>query len=253
VGDARTVTVAVKENIVRLGGAFMISREAKAFSQGLGLQGWGPYMRGRCGVLGDVDADVVAASVGFFPAEVVRQVWEAGRDVPAAETARRYANVCQEFGRRKLAGFAEADADRLAELLEAVARRADVAGAPLFGGWRAMPLPADGPGRVLQLAHVLRELRGGRHLAAVQAIGLTPLEAVLSGGSQLISDGSANARYFGWPEPYAEVTDELRERRERAEELTDTLTAPAFATLDDTDAGELITLLDKACATAFTQ
>jgi hypothetical protein len=248
-GDARVTTAAVKAQIVRLGGSFMRSREAKAYNGETGWPGWSPYMRGRCGVLGDVDADVVTAAAGFFPAEVVRESWEHGREVPAADTARRYAYVCQEHGRRKLAGFA--DADRLADLLAAVARHADVAGAPLFAGWRAMPLPADGPARAAQLTHVLRELRGGRHLTAVQATGLTPLEAVLSGGSQLVPDGADQARYFGWPEPYPEVTDELRTRRARAEELTDDLTAPAFAVLTDSAADELISLLDKACAVAF--
>ncbi|HEY7485202.1 MAG TPA: hypothetical protein VH912_12135 [Streptosporangiaceae bacterium] len=247
--DPRATAAAVKWQIVRLGGGFMISREAKAYSEWTGLQGWGPYMRGRCGVLGDVDADVVTAAVGFFPPAEVRAAWDSGRGTPAAETMQAYTRVCQEYGRRKLAGFA--DADRLAELMEPVARSADVAGAPLFAGWRALPLPPDGPARVLQLAHVLRELRGGRHLAAVLATGLTPLEAVLSGGSQLVADGADNARYFRWPEPYAEVTDEMRARRTRAEELTDDLVAPAFAALTDAEADELVALLDKACAVAF--
>ena len=249
-GDARSTTAAVKAQIVRLGGSFMRSREAKEYSRQTGLQGWGPYMRGRCGVLGDVDADVVAAAAGFFAAEVVRESWEQGRDVPAAQTAQGYARVCQEHGRRRLAGFA--DADRLAELLEIVARQADVAGAPLFAGWRAMPLPPDGPARALQLAHVLRELRGARHLTAVLASGLTPLEAILSGDSQLTENSPDQARYFGWPEPYPEVRDEIRARRAQAEKLTDELTTPAFAVLSEAESDELITLLDKACATAFT-
>jgi hypothetical protein len=248
-GDARETAAAVRAQIVRLGGSFMRSREAKEYNRQTGWPGWGPYMRGRCGVLGDVDADVVTAAAGFFPAEVVRESWEHGREVPAAETARRYAHACQEHGRRKLSGFA--DADRLAELLAAVARHADVAGAPLFAGWRAMPLPADGPARAAQLAHVVRELRGGRHLTAVQAAGLTPLEAVLTGGSLLTPDGATQARHFGWPEPYIEVTDELRARRARAEELTNELTAPAFAVLTDAEADELVALLDKACTVAF--
>jgi hypothetical protein len=250
-GDARVTAVAVKAQIVRLGGSFMRSREAKAYNEETGWPGWGPYMRGRCGVLGDVNADVVTAAAGFFPAEVVRESWEHGREVPAAYTARRYTHVCQEHGRRKLAGFA--GADRLAELMAAVVGHADVAGAPLFAGWRVVRLPADGPARAAQLAHVLRELRGARHLTAVQATGLTPLEAMLSGGSQLVPDGAAQARYFGWPEPYPEVTDELRTRRAQAEELTDELTAPAFAVLTEAESDELISLLDKACAVAFGQ
>src|SRR5689334_8925943 len=127
----------------------MISREAKAFSAETGLSGWAPYFRGRCGVLGDVDADVVAAAAGFFPAEVVRGSWEAGRSIPAAGAAARYAEVADRFGRRKLAGLSEEDAERLAGLLAAVCGNADVVAAPLFAGWRAMPLPSDPRGRVI--------------------------------------------------------------------------------------------------------
>ena len=245
------IAVAAKDLIGALGGAFMISREAKAYAQETGFAGWTPYMRGRCGVLGEVDADVVTSAVGFFPADVVRDAWEAGRSLPAESAARRYATVCQDFARRKLAGLADADADRLAELLEAVAGNADVVGAPLAAGWRAVPLPGDGRARVVQLAHVLRELRGGLHLVAVLSRGLTPLEAVLTSRSALIPDGEGNARYFGWPEPYALPDDAVRERRTGAEELTDALVAPAFGVLDEAEGEELISLLGTASKVAF--
>lgn len=250
-GEAREVASVVQEPIGRLGGAFMISREAKAFAQEAGLSGWAPYFRGRCGVLGEVDADVVASATGFFPAEVVREAWEAGAGVPADVAGARYAAVAQGFGRRKLAGLAEGDARRLAELLEVVVDGADVIGAPLFAGWRAMSLPEDAPARVLQLTHVLRELRGGLHIVAVLACGLTPLEAVLSGGSVLISSGTANAEYFAWPRPYPEVTEEMRARRAEAEKLTDTLIAPAFEGLDQGEAAGLVTLLQRADKVVF--
>jgi hypothetical protein len=249
--DTRAIAATVKDPIGGLGGAFMISREAKAYSKELGFAGWTPYMRGRCGVLGEVDADVVAAAVGFFPEEVVRQVWEAGRDVPAEETARRYATVCQEFGRRKLSGVPAPDAARLAELLEAVVAGASVIGAPLFAGWRSMPLPGDTPARIAQLAHVLRELRGGLHLVAVLSYGMTPLEAILTGASLLIPSGEGNARYFGWPEPYAEPDEALRERRTAVEERTDALVAPVFEVLSEDEGAEFVELTGKVTAIAF--
>ncbi|MBC6464029.1 hypothetical protein HKK74_00735 [Actinomadura alba] len=229
----------------------MISREAKAYGEAAGLTLWTPYMRGRCGVLGEVDADVVASAVGFFPPGVVRASWEAGASLPAEEAARRYAGVCDAFGRRKFAGLPAADADRLAGLLEAVAAEADVIGAPLFAGWRAMPPPEDPLARVSRFAHVLRELRGGLHLVAVLSCGLTPLESVLTGASILIPSGDGNARYFGWPEPYAEPDDDTRKRRADAEELTDTLVAPAFGGLSEADADEFVALLGKAAKVAF--
>ncbi|MFC4053497.1 hypothetical protein ACFOY4_27740 [Actinomadura syzygii] len=247
----REIAAAVAEPIGRLGGAFMISREAKTFSAETGLSGWTPYFRGRFGVLGEVDADVVRSAAGFFPATTVRRAWEAGAGLAAAGAADRYAAVAHGFGRRKLAGFGGAAADRLADLLHRVAHSADVVGAPVSAGWRAMPLPEDGPARVIQLAHVVRELRGGLHVVAVLASGLTPLEAVLSGHSPLLPDGDPNAEYFGWPRPYPEVTDEIRRRHDEAERLTNELMAPAFASLGKAEADELVHLLGEAEKTVF--
>ncbi|TMQ90442.1 hypothetical protein ETD83_35430 [Actinomadura soli] len=227
----------------------MRSREAKAYSVESGLTGWTPYFRGRCGVLGDVDADVVAAAAGFFPVATVRKAWERGAGLPTATAVTRYADVAQGFGRRKLDGFAESA--RLADLLQRVVDGGPVVAAPLFAGWRAVPLPEDDRARVIQLAHVVRELRGGLHIVAVLASGLNPLEAVLSGRSALLLDGEPNAEYFGWPRPYPEVTDDVRRRRDDAERLTDALMAPAFAPLGTTGADELVTLLQKAERAVF--
>jgi hypothetical protein len=251
-GDALETVEALRETIYGLGGAFMISRETKAFAEETGLSGWGPYFRGRCGVLGDVDADVVSAAVGFFPPSVVRAAWEAGAGLPAADAARRYARAAQDFGRRKLAGLPSPDAERLAELLEAVAARGPVVAAPLFAGWRAMELPEDARARVIQLAHVLRELRGGLHIAAVLAEGLTPLEAiVVNTNSQLIPGGPGNAEYFGWPGPYPGPTGDLRARRDAAEALTSRLMAPAVTALPAEERDELVALVARAWEIVF--
>nr|WP_281221278.1 hypothetical protein [Nocardia uniformis] len=226
----------------------MFSREAREFSASTGVEGFmGGYTRGRGGVLGEVDADVVSAAFGFFNPVTIRAAWEASAAVPAATAAEGYLLACQDFGRRKLASFESAD--RLAELLEAVVVAADPAGVALFAGWRAMPLAADGPGRVLQLVHVLRELRGGVHLMAVRSAGLTPLQAVLVKGSPL-NPGPKQAVWFGWPEPYEEVTAELTGRWERAEAITDELCDPVFAVLGADDGAELVSLV-KACDAAI--
>jgi hypothetical protein len=242
------VPEAIKDQVQQLGGAFMFSREAKAYGAEIGVDGFiGPYMRGRAGVLGDVDADVVTAAFGFFPADTVRAAWESVPH-PPAKAAEAYLRVAHDFGRRKLTGFKEPD--RLAELLKAVVDNADVAGVPLFAGWRAMPLPDDASAQVMQLAHTMRELRGGLHFLAVLAGGLSPLEAVLIGGSPL-ADGPGQARFYGWEEPFPEVTDELRARWNAAEEVTETLITPAFDVLGASEGEELVALMTEAHATAF--
>ncbi|MCX4092862.1 SCO6745 family protein [Nocardia sp. alder85J] len=242
-----SVAAAVKDSIQRIGGAFMFSREARKYGESTGVPGFiGPYARGRGGVLGDVDAGVVVAAFGFLEPETLRAAWDSVT-VPSAEAAEAYLGVCQDFGRRKLAGFAESE--RLAELLQAVAAAAEVPGVPLFAGWRVLPAAADAPARVLQYAHVLRELRGGLHLMAVLAAGLTPLQAVLISGSPL-SPGPIQARAFGWAEPFEEITAATRARWESAEAVTDALIAPAFAVLGE-DGAELAGLLERAEAQAF--
>ncbi|MFD3592481.1 hypothetical protein ACFWU5_07105 [Nocardia sp. NPDC058640] len=241
---------AVKQQVLELGGAFMISREVRAFGETTGVAGFhGPYMRGRGGVLGDVDADVVTAAFGFFEPECVRAAWESV-SMPAAEAAAGYMVACREFGQRKLAGFEHAD--RLAALLQRVVDAAPSAGLPLFAGWRALPVPTDGRAAVLQLMHVLRELRGGLHLVAVLANGLTPLQAILVAGSP-IHDGPAHAKFLGWTEPFETVTDDVRTRWEAAEKVTDELIAPCFDVLDESERDELITLMHEAHRVALTR
>ncbi|MEU4810287.1 hypothetical protein AB0H20_13910 [Nocardia fluminea] len=233
-------SAAVKQQVLELGGAFMISREARAFGETTGVAGFhGAYTRGRGGVLGDVDADVVSAAFGFFEPGCVRAAWESV-PMPAADAAVEYMLACRDFGRRKLAAFEQAD--RLAHLLGRVVDAAPPAGLALFAGWRAMPVPEDGRAAVLQLTHVLRELRGGLHLVAVLANGLTPLQAILVAGSPIL-DGPGHAKFLGWTEPFETVTDDVRVRWDAAEKLTDELIAPCFDVLDDTERAELTDLV----------
>lgn len=195
------------------------------------------YAAGRGGVLGDVDADVVTAAFGFFPASLVQQIWPAGIAVEGARAAaRRYATACAAFGRARLAGVD--GLERLAELAERVVAGADVAGLPLFAGWRAEPLPDDAPGRAYQLIHVLRELRGSVHIVAVVASGLSPLDAILTSPT----GGPEQAKLFGWPEPFAD-TSALAEQRAAAEALTDQLMARHLEVLDPDERGELVELV----------
>ncbi|WP_209896905.1 SCO6745 family protein [Nocardia goodfellowii] len=244
-----SVAAAVSEQIQRAGGSFMFSREAKDFAASTGVEGFlGGYVRGRGGVLGEVDADVVYSAFGFLPLSTIRSGWDSTAAIPAAKAAEGYLGACQDFGRRKLASFEAAP--RLAELLEAVVLAADSAGAALFAGWRAMPLAADAPARVLHLAHTLRELRGGLHLMAIRASGLTPLEAVVIKGSPF-NDGPGQAAWFGWQPPFPEITPDVRARWDRAEALTDEMISPAFAVLDAEAGAELVALVSACHDTIF--
>jgi hypothetical protein len=220
----------------------MISPEAKAAGKDLGLRGRELYVVGRGGAMGDASVASVAAAFPFWEPGLVTGAWESGREKsPVADTVARYAEVCHEWGRNRWAALT--GVDRMSELLGVVVGAADPAGLVLFGGWRAYPLPADPAARSAQLLHVLREHRGGAHVSAVRVAGLSPLEAVVTA-----SGGPGNTAFFGWTEPLPDVTDDLRARHARAEELTDELAAPAYAVLSDDETAELAGLLERAAA-----
>lgn len=238
--SARLLAADVKTQIRRLGGNFMKSAQARGDAAALGLADLPYYFAGRGGVLGDIDEDAAATLFHFFPAELARASWQSARErMPPLDIAQRYAATCRAWGRERLGDWPPAA--RLAELLELVADAASAAGLPLFAAWRSVPLPADGPGRATQLAHVLREHRGGHHAIAVLASGLDPLLAVLAR-----DDGATRARQLHWAEPFPPLTDEIRVRRRAIEELTDDLAAPPYTVLDDAEAEELKILLGQA-------
>jgi hypothetical protein len=233
---SRALTSDVKTQIRRLGGNFMKSAQARHDAAALGLPDLSYYFAGRGGVLGDVDDDAIGTLFHFFPTELVRAHWQVTRErMSPRDVGLRYTETCRNWGRARLQGWPQVE--RLAELLEFIANAASTIGLPLFAAWHSVPLPDDGPGRVVQLAHVLREHRGGQHAIAVLA--------VLSR-----DDGAARARLLHWTEPFPPVTDEIRARRQAIEELTDDLAAPPYAVLDDAEAAELKCLLDAAYRTA---
>ncbi len=225
--------------IVSGGGAFMLHPDTTARGEAIGLDLGGFYGLGRGGVLGDVDADVVIAAFAFFEPGLVRAIWDGARQkMTPAEGATKYAEACVAWGRDHLA---DVDGlDELATLLDTVSRAASPIGAPLFAGWRAMPLPDDAPGRAMQLLHVLRELRGGLHICAVLAAGLSPTEALMIANPDSVP-------LFGWSAPYPDP-EPHRAAHAEAEATTNRLVAPAFAVLDDAERDRLAAILDDVLA-----
>lgn len=197
------------------------------------------YAVGRLGVLGNCPVDNVVAAAYFWEPDLMRSMVTEGRaSTDPLEGAAVYAQICQEWGDDHLGDFD--GCERLGELCEKVVSSASPHGAPTFVGWRDQALPAQGPGRTFQLCQTMRELRFGRHAVAVQAAGMGPLEAILSGPA-----GEWNAQFFGWSKPYPEVAD-LADAREQIESMTDRLHAPDFDHLNDDERAELRDLAKAA-------
>ncbi len=215
---------------------------AQAAAKGMG-EGMGAYAIGRLGVLGACPADNVVAAAYFWEPDTMRAMVAEGRASMAPDDgAIIYSEICQAWGDANLTGMD--DVERLGELLERVVDSAAPHGAPTFVGWRALPRPAAGPAHTFLLAQTMRELRFGRHAVAVQAAGMSPLEAILSGPA-----GEWNAEFFGWPKPYPDISA-LADRREQIEATTDALHARDFDVLTDDERAELRDLAKAARAFA---
>lgn len=201
------------------------------------------YLAGRCGVLGDVDSDVVAAAFGFFNPEALRGIWETALRVrPAREAASLYTQALTAHGGPILAKVV--GPERLAELIEKVVDAASPAGLPLFAGWRAAPRPSEPAARAVHAIHLLREWRGSAYVAAVSALALDPLDAVMLNG------GEGYAKFYMWPEPWGDGHGQ-QALSAKAEQLTDGQCAPVFeGALHPADRGELADLLQQAASAA---
>jgi hypothetical protein len=218
------------------------STQAQAIERGLPA-GHAAYAVGRLGVLGNCPVDNVVGAAFFWEPDYLRsRVIEGRSTTDPRDGAAVYTEICQEWGAERLAGFD--GVERLAELCERVVDTASPLGAPLFVGWRDQPRPADGPARAFQLCQVMRELRFSRHTVAVQAAGMSPLEAILSGPA-----GEWNADLFGWKRPFPDVSGSTV-ARELVESATDRLHAHDLEVLGPDARAELRALAKAARAHA---
>lgn len=230
--DARAVATAMAGPVSAVGSHFMLDGNTYKRGAELGFQGLDFYACGRGGVLGDVDADVVAATFAFFEPGQVRTQWTQGRSVmPPADAAAAWAACCAAWADTHVPD--DVDGDALAPLLDAVVAAARPACASIFSGWRALPVPADPKQHVAHQMNALRELRHGLHAAAVVAAGLTPHQALSHRTPQM-------APIFGWAE--LADTSEVGDRWDAAEAATDVAMAHAFDTLDDAARDRLVEL-----------
>ena len=159
------------------------------------------------------------------------------------EVAASYAGVCGAWGAAELSRFNSVDMERLDALGRRIADAADGAIGPVFAGWRALPQPDDVGARVALTGHVLRELRGCAHIAAVFASGITPLDAVLGSPAPAPRNGPEWAAHLGWTGPFRDPA-EVREARLEAERLTSKILVPIYGSLGDADLDEFAQLIE---------
>jgi hypothetical protein len=224
--------VATADTVGALASHFMLDMATYARGGELGFEGLGFYFAGRAGALGDVDADVVTATFGYFHPDTVRAGWEGSAGVmPRLAAAEAFGECAHAWARTHLPQ--DFDAAGLAGLAGKVTASASAAGAPLFAAWRRLAEPADAPALALHRMHLLRELRGGLHLGAVLAAGLAPEDALAVRTPYM-------AALFGWPE--AGDTSSVKADWEQAEEATNVAMARVLSVLDDTERTRFVAL-----------
>ena len=123
-----------------------------------------------------------------------------------------------QWGDDHLTGVDATVLAKFVELAERLVDGAEASGLPLFAAWRSRPRVASVPGRAAQLCQILREWRGAVHLVATTAVGLSPLEAILT------NEGPGQAAFFGWSEPFPDCTT-IGDLHVEAEAITDRLCA----------------------------
>lgn len=179
------------------------------------------YFAGRGGMLGDVGADVVRSAFGWFEAGAVKAMYEEGSAVAGAKAAaQKMGDVHAQWGRKHLSDVK--GLDEIVAVSEELVDGLEGSGIPLFVGWRAASRADDAAGRAAQLMQILREWRGGIHLVATTAVGLSPMEAILT------NEGEGQAKFFGWSEPFPDCA-EISHKHQEAETMTDALSARALS------------------------
>ena len=179
------------------------------------------YFAGRGGMLGDVGADVVTSAFGWFQPDAVKAMYTEGIGVaPPKEAAARMAEAHSKWGRKHYADVEGLDG--IVAVTEEVVDGLEGSAIPLFVGWRDAARCETAAGRAAQLMQMLREWRGGLHLVATTAVGLSPLEAILT------NEGPGQANFFGWAEPFPDCAD-IKAKHDEAEEMTNRLCAAGLA------------------------
>jgi hypothetical protein len=179
------------------------------------------YFAGRGGMLGDVGPEVVCSAFGWFAPTAVTTLYEEGVEIAgAAVAAQRMAEAHARWGRTYLGDVK--DLSDIVDVTETLVDGLEGSGLPLFAGWRAAARAEDDAGRAAQLMQILREWRGGVHLVATTAVGLSPLEAILT------NEGAGQAKFFGWSEPFPDC-ESIRPKHDQAEAMTDQLSVASFS------------------------
>ncbi|MFD0687639.1 MarR family winged helix-turn-helix transcriptional regulator [Actinomadura fibrosa] len=228
---------------------------------------WDGYFAGRAAPLGLAPAEVVhAVFYNFAEGEVARHIpWVWGKVTPQEALAIRERSSADAL--RQMIGELAGSPGlvRVADLATRAAVSAPMEGRVLYAGLRALDVPEEPVARLWHATTLLREYRGDGHNAALVAHGIGGTEAhvlmALALGMKAEEFGRVHhlpkaqlgavvdgLRRRGLVDGDGGFTDAGRETKQRIEDLTDELAAPAFDVLSAEELDELIAGLDPIAA-----
>ena len=160
----------VSDPINSLGALHYFGPKAKEAADSLGLGLYRFYFAGRGGVLGNVSSSIIQSAFGYFNPTFVDKIWTTAKQrCNVSEAATAQLSVAHNFSEKHFSKI-----DDLEEATAAMAKltsQIDIAGLPLFAGFRDAPIPESTPSAFMHHVILMRELRGSVHLGAVRATG----------------------------------------------------------------------------------
>jgi hypothetical protein len=234
----------------RVGLSFYFDEATRVRGRALGLNPFEYYGLGRGGTLGNVDTEVVQEAFTFWPPSNIERIWTkpAATADPVAVAA-DYLLAAYDYADRTFGAVDVEVLEKFALAARRVALGVESGTHLLFDGYMRFAIPSGPVHSAYLEAIVMRELRGGSHIRAVAAAGLTPVEA------NYIDDPASFTLHGYNDEEIPEVTPELVERKRGADEATSVTMASYFEVLTDDERIEFrdgALRMDEALSTPVT-
>jgi hypothetical protein len=226
--DATQTATLLADPIQVLGMKFYFDPLTKEHGREQGINVVEFYGLGRAGVLGDVDTQSVVDAFTFFDPSLIDYFWTQAKTkadpvtVAAAHVEAAYAFADKTFG--------DLDSELLARFSDAARRVSETLPfgvCALVDGYRQYPWPSEPVHGAYLGVILLRELRGGLHIVAVHDAQLDVIAACYLQGPEVFA-------LHGYKETdVPDVSDDLREQKAKAEELTNAAMSSALDVLND--------------------
>lgn len=232
---------------------------------GIGDAGFS-YFAPRAAAMGAVDGGVVAAAFYFWePSRVHRFIpaaWDLASPADIVET--RWGVAGEVVRSRAGSAIHREVAVEAAGILARAMGEVPVNGRPVYGGHASVPAPEDPVAAVWHWATLYREYRGDGHIAALQTLGIGPIEALLLNVATGYFPEDRQKKSRAWGDEEWEMTrrrlveggilldrdgtltltDAGRELSDEIDQLTNQLSAAPWLEIGPESASRLVTLLE---------